>query len=283
MPRGRCYPGPVRILYIGEIVGSAGVFCVKSHLASLRRELSVDFVIACGDGATGGFGIGKNHAVYLHKLGIDVLTSGECIYYKKDMVPHLPHAGYILRAANYPYGNPGRGWMVAEAAGQRVAVLNLLGQSGFHRVHLANPFHLASDLVARIAQETRLIVVDFHAATTAEKYTMFYHLEGQVSAVLGSHTKVLTADAKVLPGGTAVIAGTGRTGSRDSVGGLEAEIEIRKFTTQIHELSKVSWRGLELQGVLVEVGADGKATGIQIVRRACQGGERAGEEEESRD
>ena len=261
----------MRILYIGEIVGSAGVFCVKSQLASLRREMSVDFVIACGDGATGGFGIGKNHAVYLHKLGIDVITSGECIYYKKDMVPHLPRAGYILRAANYPYGNPGRGWSLAEAAGQKIAVLNLLGQSGFHRVHLANPFHLATDLVARIAQETRLIVVDFHAATTAEKYTMFYHLDGQVSAVLGSHTKVLTADGKVLPGGTAVIAGTGRTGSRDSVGGLEADIEIRKFTTQIHELSKVSWRGLELQGVLVDVGADGKATGIQIVRRACEG------------
>jgi metallophosphoesterase (TIGR00282 family) len=280
---GRCYARFVRILYIGEIVGSAGVFCVKSQLASLRRELSVDFVIACGDGATGGFGIGKNHAVYLHKLGVDVLTSGECIYYKKDMVPHLPRASYILRAANYPYGNPGRGWTLAEAAGQKIAVLNLLGQSGFHRVHLANPFHLATDLVARIAQETRLIVVDFHAATTAEKYTMFYHLEGQVSAVLGSHTKVLTADGRVLPGGTAVIAGTGRTGSRDSVGGLEPEIEIRKFTTQIHELSKVSWRGLELQGVLVDVGADGKATGIQIVRQACEGAQPPGEQEEPRE
>jgi len=269
----------VRVLYIGEIDGSAEVYCVKSKLSSLRQELSLDFVVACGDGATGGFGIGKNHSVYLHKLGVDVLTSGECIYYKKDMVPHLPHAPYILRAANYPFGNPGRGWTIVEAAGQKIAVLNLLGQSGFNRVHLANPFHVATDLVARIAQETRLILVDFHAATTAEKYTMFYHLDSQVSAVLGSHTKVLTADARLLPGGTAVIAGTGRTGSRDSVGGLEAEIEIRKFTTQIHELSKVSWRGLELQGVLLDIDAGGKATGIQIVRRACPGGEAHREEE----
>ena len=272
----------VRVLYIGEIVGSAGVYCVKSQLSSLRKELEVDFVVACGDGATGGFGIGKNHSIYLHKLGIDVLTSGECIYYKKDMVPHLPHAPYILRAANYPYGNPGRGWTIAEAAGQKIAVLNLLGQSGFNRVHLANPFHLATDLVARIAQETRLILVDFHAATTAEKYTMFYHLDSQVSAVLGSHTKVLTSDARVLPGGTAVIAGTGRTGSRDSVGGLDPEIEIRKFTTQIHEFSKVSWRGLELQGVLVDIDPEGKATGIQIVRRACPGGEAQAQQEEER-
>jgi hypothetical protein len=273
---GRWYPDTVRVLYIGEIVGSAGVYCIKSQLSSLRQELAVDFVVACGDGATGGFGIGKNHSIYLHKLGIDLLTSGECIYYKKDMVPHLPHAPYILRAANYPYGNPGRGWAIAEVAGphggpQKIAVLNLLGQSGFHRVHLANPFHLATDLVARIAQETRLILVDFHAATTAEKYTMFYHLDSQVSAVLGSHTKVLTADARVLPGGTAVIAGTGRTGSRDSVGGLDPEIEIRKFTTQIHELSKISWRSLELQGVLVDIGPDGKAAAIQTVRRACPG------------
>ncbi len=263
----------MRVLYIGEIVGSAGVFCVKSQLGPLRKELGVDFVVACGDGATGGFGIGKNHSIYLHKLGVDVLTSGECIYYKKDMVPHLPHAGYMLRAANYPFGNPGRGWTIVEAAGQKIGVLNLLGQSGFNRVHLANPFHLATDLVARIAQETRLILVDFHAATTAEKYTMFYHLDSQVSAVLGSHTKVLTADARVLPGGTAVIAGTGRTGSRHSVGGLEPEIEIRKFITQIHEFSKVCWRELELQGVLLDIGPDGKATGIQIVRRSCPGGE----------
>jgi calcineurin-like phosphoesterase len=104
-----------------------------------------------------------------------------------------------------------------------------------------------------------------------------------VSAVLGSHTKVLTADARVLPGGTAVIAGTGRTGSRESVGGLDPEIEIRKFTTQIHEFSKVCWRDLELQGVLVDIGPEGKATGIQIVRRPCPGGEAQRTEEENQE
>jgi metallophosphoesterase (TIGR00282 family) len=260
----------VRVLYIGEIVGSSGVFCLKSRLAELKRELGIDFVIACGDGATGGFGIGKNHAVYLHKLGVDVITSGECIYYKKDMVPHLSRASYVLRAANYPMGNPGRGWALYEVNGAKLAVLNLLGQAGFNRVHLANPFHLASDLVARISQETRTIIVDFHACTTAEKYSLFYHLDGQVSAVLGSHSKVLTSDGRVLPGGTAVIAGTGRTGSRHSVGGLDPEIEIRKFVTQIHEPSRVSWKSLELQGVALEIGEDGKASGIEIVRRVCE-------------
>jgi metallophosphoesterase (TIGR00282 family) len=259
----------VRILYIGEIVGSAGVYCVKSQLAALRTEQRIDFVIACADGATGGFGIGKNHSVYLHKLGVDLMTSGECIYYKKDMVPHIVKASYILRAANYPHGNPGRGWGVYACAAGKVGVINLLGQSGFNRVHLNNPFLLAQELVPRIAQETTTIVVDFHATTTAEKYTMFHLFDGQVTAILGSHSKVLTSDARVLKNGTAAIAGTGRTGSLLSVGGLEPEIEIRKFLTQIHEPSRISWKNLELQGVIVETDGGGKAVGIEVLRVPC--------------
>ena len=243
---------------------------MKNALEDLKEEKSIDFVIACGDGATGGFGIGKNHSIYLHKLGVDAITSGECIYYKKDMVPHIPKASYILRAANYPYGNPGRGWNVFRVGEHSIGIVNLLGQSGFNRVHLNNPFLMIESILEKMAAETETIIVDFHASTTAEKYTMFYHLEGKVAAVLGSHTKVLTADARVLPGGTAVIAGTGRTGSRYSVGGLDPEIEIRKFLTQIHEQSRVSWRALELQGVVVETNADGKAVAIEIVREACE-------------
>ena len=259
----------MRILYIGEIVGSSGVFCVKTHLAELKTERRIDFVIACGDGATGGFGIGKNHSVYLHKLGVDLLTSGECIYYKKDMVPHIASAPYVLRAANYPPGNPGKGWGVYSCAAGKIGVINLLGQSGFNRVHLSNPFLLARELVETIVRETSTIIVDFHATTTAEKYTMFHHLDGQVSAVLGSHSKVLTSDARLLKGGTAVIAGTGRTGSRLSVGGLDPEIEIRKFLTQIHEPSRICWKNLELQGVLVDTDGGGKAVGIETLRIPC--------------
>jgi hypothetical protein len=260
----------MRILYIGEIVGSPGVFCVKTKLAELKEEESIDFVIACGDGATGGFGIGKNHSIYLHKLGVDAITSGECIYYKKDMVTHISKASYILRAANYPFGNPGRGWNVFRVKDQKIGVVNLLGQSGFNRVHLNNPFLMIENILEKICAETQTIIVDFHATTTAEKYTMFYHLDGKVAAVLGSHTKVLSADARVLPGGTAIIAGTGRTGSRYSVGGLEPEIEISKFLTQIHEQSRVTWKDLELQGILIETNDDGKAVSIEIVREVCE-------------
>jgi len=273
----------VRILYIGEIVGSAGVFCVKSRLEELKSENRIDFVIASADGATGGFGIGKNHAVYLHKLGVDLMTSGECIYYKKDMVPHIAKASYVLRAANYPPGNPGRGWGVYSCRAGKIGVINLLGQSGYNRVHLNNPFLLVRELAARIAPETSTIVVDFHATTTAEKYTMFHHLDGQVSAVLGSHSKVLTSDARLLAGGTAVIAGTGRTGSQLSVGGLEAEIEIRKFMTQIHEPSRISWRELELQGVVVETDGGGKAVSIEILRVPCGEAEHDGNRDREED
>jgi metallophosphoesterase (TIGR00282 family) len=263
-------------------VGSPGVFCLKTVLPALRSERAVDFVVACGDGATGGFGIGKNHSIYLHKLGVDVITSGECIYYKKDMVTHITHASYVLRPANYPYDNPGRGWALYGVGEQKIGVLNLLGQAGFNRVHLDNPFLLAEALVERVARDTKTILVDFHASTTAEKYSMFYHLEGKVSAVLGSHTKVLAADARVLPQGTAVISGTGRTGSVTSVGGFEPEAEIRQFVTQIPQPSKVSWKALELQGVLLEIGTDGKAAAIETVRVPCEerSDDRTGDREE---
>ena len=260
----------MRVLYIGEIVGSSGIYCVKTLLSAIKKERGIDFVIASADGATGGFGVGKNHSIYLRKLGIAILTSGECIYYKRDMVPHLVRASYILRAANYPVGNPGRGWAICKANGQKIAVINLLGQSGFNRVHLHNPFLLLPDLVDKISRETNTIVVDFHASTTAEKNTMFYQMDGKVSAVLGSHTKTLSADERILPGGTAMITSTGRTGSINSVGGLDPEIEIRKFLTQVHELSKISWEELELQGVILEIDQNGKAVGIERIRVGCK-------------
>jgi metallophosphoesterase (TIGR00282 family) len=259
----------LRVLYIAEIVGKAGVFCVKSLLPALREELRPHFVVANGDGATGGFGIGRGHAIYLHKLGVDVITSGECIYYKKDMVPHIAQAPYILRAANYPQGNPGRGWTVSEAGGRKLAVVSLLGISGFTKTHLGNPFHLMPRLAEKLRQEAGAVLVDFHACTTAEKGTLFHQLDGAVSAVVGSHGKVATADERILPGGTAVITDAGRTGSALSVGGLDPEIEIRKLLTQIHEKSGAAWQGLELQGVFLSIAPEGRAVYIERVKREC--------------
>ena len=261
---------PVRILFVGEIVGKSGVWVAKELLAKVRQEHAIDFVIANGEGATGGFGIGRNHAVYLHKLGIDVLTTGECSYYKKDIVDHFNKAPYMVRPANYPPRNPGRGWMVFEKNGRKIAVMCLLGVAGFKRVHLKNPFGLLPKLLESITPETNTIVLDFHAVTTAEKATMFAIADGKLSAVIGTHTKGLTADERVLPGGTAVITDAGRTGSLESVAGLDPEIEIRKLTTLVHEYSKEAWAMLELQGVIIQIGDDGKATSIERIRETCK-------------
>ncbi|MCF7929440.1 MAG: YmdB family metallophosphoesterase [Spirochaetales bacterium] len=262
------------ILFLGEIVGKGGVYCVKSALKDLVSQYEVDFVIANGDGATGGFGIGKNHSVYLRKLGLDVITSGECIYYKKDMVPHIQKAPYILRAANYPPGNPGRGWKIYEKDGKSIAVISLLGQSGFQRVHLSNPFTFLPEITSRLST-CPVKILDFHAATTAEKNTMFFHADGLVSAVIGTHSKALTADERIMKKGTAVITDAGRTGSAQSVGGLLPDVEIRKFLTQIPERSQETWEGLEIQGVVLKIGGDGRALSIERLRRPCKTPEHA--------
>ena len=494
----------MRILFIGEIVGSAGIYCVKALLPKIKRELNIDLTIAAAEGATGGFGIGKGHAVYLHKLGVDVVTAGDFAYFKRDAVSYFAEARYLLRPANYPHGNPGRGWLVAHpkpghprpenaaqlaarqpaaaqpaagaaqpaaaarqpaarqpaarqpaagaaqpaaatreraagapepaaatgataavaaataaataateaapagsaavpaapgaapagssaalavpaaaagvtagaaegavagaaagasappaapaaggaaaaAAGAAagagvppaapaaggaaaaaapaaagagippatpapadagtppaapapaaaragrtgkapaksrrgsaragraasaseppapgVGVISLLGQAGFSRVHLRSPFEVVGGLIERVKQQTPIVLVDFHATVTSEKVAMSLFLDGKVTAMIGTHVRTLSADARLLSRGTAAITHSGRTGSLNSVGGLDPEIEIRKFVNQVHELSGDTWGLLELQGVVLEVGEDGAAHSISTLRR----------------
>ncbi len=259
----------MKILFIAEIVSKAGVFTVKKMLPKIRKEKGVDFVIANGNGVTGGFGIGKNHALYLKKLGLDVITSGECVFYKKDMVGFITKASFLLRPANYPPGSPGRGWGVFNVGDQRVGVINILGQSGYYRVHLSNPFSYLPEIVKKVREQTDHIIVNFHATTTAEKQTLFHLIDGKVSAVVGSGTKAITADCGLMPKGTAIITDSGRTGSLHSIGGLEPELELRKFMTQIPERSQDTWDQLELQGVLIDLDDSGKAVSIESLRIPC--------------
>jgi metallophosphoesterase (TIGR00282 family) len=265
---GYSVPVGIRILYVAEIVGKAGVFTVKKLLAGAKRDLRVDFTIGNADSATGGAGLGRQHAVYLRKLGIEAITTGECAYYKRDIVEYMPKAPYLLRPANYPYGNPGRGYKVFACGAAKVAVVQLLGQAGFSRVHLANPYHSISDLARKLREETPIVVLDFHAATTAEKQTMARHVEGIVTAVVGSHTKAQTADARVR-GGTAYITDAGRTGSLMSVGGFDPEIRVREYLSGIPEWSKDGKAGLELQGCIIEVSENGRAMSIEALRIPC--------------
>lgn len=261
----------IRILYVAEIVGKAGVFTVKKLLPSVIRERKIDFVIGNADSATGGAGLGRQHAVYLRKLGIEAITTGDCAYYKRDIVEQMPKMPYLLRPANYPYGNPGRGYKVftcPQAGGAKIAVVQLLGQAGFSRVHLANPYQAITDLGRKLREETPIVVLDFHAATTAEKLTMSYHASGLVSAIIGSHTKAQTADARVAHG-TAYITDAGRTGSAMSVGGLDPETRIGEYLSGISAWAKDGTEGLELQGCVIELGENGRALSIEALRIPC--------------
>ena len=271
-PAFRRYVDPVslRILYIAEIVGKTGVFVVKNLLPGLRREFEPDLVVACADGATGGAGVGRAHAAYLRKLGADILTTGERGFYKKDIVELFPKASWLLRPANYPLGVPGHGWKVFAAGDKKIAVVQFLGQSGFPRTHLANPFLLVDDLLPRLRQETPVIIVEFHASTTAEKITMAAHLDGRVTAVIGAHTRVPSADCRVSAKGTAAITDAGRTGTFLSVGGLDPEGRVREYLSGIPEWSRDGGQALELQGCLVEADEKGRALSMKQLRVPCE-------------
>ena len=255
-----------RILFLGEIVGKPGIQTIKSALKTLRTEKQIDLVVANGEGTTNGFGIGRAHAIQLQKLGIDILTGGEKIYYKLDMVDFISKNPTILRPANYPQGVPGRGLRYVNIGDKKVVIINLLGNSDFPRTHLANPFNFIENLVEKAKEETPLVFVQFHAATTAEKNTMAFLLDGRVTAMIGTHTKVMSGDARIFPKGMAMITDNGRCGSQMSVGGFDPKLEINKLITQIPARSHECWEGLELQGVLVEADDQGKAVSIETIK-----------------
>ncbi len=260
----------MKILFLGEIVSKAGIYCVKTALDDVRKQTGAQFVIANGDGATGGFGIGKSHAVYLRKLGVDCITGGDQIYYKKDIAEFIDRAGHMVRAANFPPKNPGRGYRIYRVGDVSIAVLNLLGLSGFLRVHLSNPYTFLPELVERLRKDASIIILDYHASTTAEKRIMSIYADGMVSAVMGTGQRVLTADLELSAGGTATITDCGRTGSQNSVAGLAAEVEIEKFLTAIPQRSGDAWDNLELQGVLLDIDESGTTVSAEYIREPVE-------------
>jgi metallophosphoesterase (TIGR00282 family) len=256
----------MKVLYVAEIVGKAGIYAYKKALPVLKKQKSIDFVIACADGATAGNGLGRNHAAYLHKIGASVLTTGECCFYKKDLTENLGNIHYVLRPENLNIEAPGIGARVFKAGGAKVAVAVLLGQSGFSRVHGNNPFSGLPVLLERLRQETPFCILDFHAQATAEKQTLFAMADGLCSAVIGSHCRVQTSDERVLPGGSAVITDAGRTGSLDSVGGNETASRIQEYLSGIPNWTKEAWDKPELEGVIIDLADTGKALSIERVR-----------------
>jgi metallophosphoesterase (TIGR00282 family) len=271
----------MKILYVAEIVGKAGVYAYKKALPDIKNQYKPDFVIACADGATGGNGLGRNHAAYLHKLGANVLTLGECCFYKKDLTENLVKLPYILRPLNLNPEAPGIGSRVFKAnlinsiehetkfhAGNtKIAVAVLLGQSGFTRLHSSSPFSGLQAMLERLKQETPVVIIDFHAQATAEKHTLFAMACGRCSAVIGSHCRVQTADDQIR-NGTAIITDAGRTGSSLSVGGCDTASRIKEYVSGIPDWTRDAWEKPELQGVLLDIADNGKALSIERVRIA---------------
>jgi metallophosphoesterase (TIGR00282 family) len=256
----------MKVLYVAEIIGKAGVYAFKKALPELKKRHPWDFLIACADSATGGGGLGRNHAAYLHKLGANVLTTGECCFYKKDLTENMEKLPYVLRPDNLNPEAPGFGSRIYKAGGEKIAVAVLLGQNGFGRLHSNSPFVHLPVLLERLRLETPCVIVDLHAQASAEKKTLFFAADGCCSAVIGSHTRVPSADECILPGGTAVISDAGRTGSAESVGGCDIASRVQEYVSGIPDWTKEAWERPALQGVYIDINTDGKARSIERVR-----------------
>ena len=259
----------MKLLFIGDIVGQPGRNAVKTLLPKLREQHALDFVIANGENSAGGSGITPKTAGEIFDAGVDVITSGDHLWDQKEVMELLANEKRFLRPLNYPAGTPGRGSGVFEnrksEIGNRklIAVLNVQGRT-FMQPPLENPFTLALEEVKRLRERTKIIFVDFHAEATSEKIAFGRFLDGQVSAVVGTHTHVQTADEQVLPRGTAYLTDAGFTGPHDGCLGREIEPVIKKFLTGIPQRFEVAKNRVLLHGAVIEIDdATGKAMKIQ--------------------
>ena len=256
----------MNILFIGDIIGKAGRQAIQGVLEKVIADHKIDFTIANGENAAGGMGITPTIAMEFLDQGVDVLTSGNHIWAKKEIVPFLDEEPRILRPANYPPKVPGRGSGIFHSSnGQKVGVLNLEGR--VFMKHLDCPFRVGEKEVELLRKETHIILVDFHAEATSEKMAMGWFLNGKVSAILGTHTHVQTSDEKILDGGTAYITDVGMTGPLASVIGIRKQIALERLLTQIPWKFDVATEEIELQGVVIEVDPKtGKSQSIQRIK-----------------
>lgn len=255
----------MRVLFVADVIGSPGRKAAKGLLRLVRQELSADAVVLNGENAAGGFGILPEHVHEFLELGVDVVTTGNHVWDKKDLAPLLESEPRLLRPANYPPGNPGRGGTVVSVGGVRLAVLNLQGR--IFMPPIDDPFRTADSLLEQLGPDADLFVVDFHAEATSEKQAFARYLDGRVGAVIGTHTHVQTADERILPKGTAAITDIGMTGGLDGVIGMKAEISVqRQILMARGERLQPADDGIHLQGALVDLdAATGLATSIERV------------------
>lgn len=255
----------LRILFLGDIVGEPGRKAVIGHLAAIRQARGIDFVIANGENAAGGRGITPKISIDLLRAGVAVVTTGDHAWDQAEIIPYLPTEPRLLRPINYPPGTPGQGSVVLDTAKGKVAVINAQGQV-FMQPPLENPFLGVAAEVERLkaAEGVRVVFVDFHAEATSEKIAFARSLDGQVSAVLGTHTHVQTADERVFPGGTAFLCDAGMCGPVDSVLGREIRPVVERFRTQLPRRFPVAGGIVGLRGAIIDIDEEsGRALAIE--------------------
>ncbi len=255
----------MRLLFIGDIIGRGGRRTVAKLLPALIKKESIDLVIANGENSAAGFGLtAKVYQNLTKDMNIDVLTSGNHIWDKKELIREIDNFEALIRPANYPAGTPGVGYRIFKANGNSVAVINLLGRV-FLSWEIESPFVVADNILKEIGDNAQEILVDIHAEATSEKVALAKYLDGRVTAVIGTHTHVQTADERVMSGGTAFISDAGMVGGDDSIIGMDSKAVIRKFLTGLpQKFEPVESGKMIFNAVLVETNGR-KATGIRRI------------------
>jgi metallophosphoesterase (TIGR00282 family) len=255
----------LKVLFLGDIVGEPGRNAVIARLPDLKEQHGLDFIVVNGENAAGGRGITGKITIDLLRAGVSVITTGDHVWDQKDILSFIDTEPRLLRPLNYPAGAPGSGSIVLETAKGKIGVINVQCRT-FMQPILENPFRAVDETVARMREETRNIVVDVHGETTSEKIAMGHFLDGKVSAVLGTHTHVQTADEQILPGGTAFLCDAGMCGPVHSILGRAVEPILNRFVTNLPASFPVADGEVRLHGALIEIDEKtGRATRIMRV------------------
>ncbi|CAN5871869.1 TIGR00282 family metallophosphoesterase [soil metagenome] len=261
----------IRILFLGDVMGDPGRKAVADMLPKLKEELNVDFAIVNGENSASGRGITPKIAIGLMRAGAAVVTTGDHIWDQKEIIPFLAEEPRVLRPLNYPEGTPGHGCLVLETKKGKIGVINVQGRT-FMKMILENPFPVIQEAVAKMREETKVIFVDAHSETTSEKVALGWFLDGQVSAVVGTHTHVQTADERILPNGTAFLCDAGMCGPLDSVIGMDVTTAIERFTKLLPSRNHIARGPVKLCGALIDVDPEtGKAVHIERIQRIWHG------------
>lgn len=256
----------MRILFFGDIVGKPGRLVLRKRLPSLREEHQADLVIANGENASGGIGLSGDTMRELFSAGIDILTSGNHIWKHKEMYSLLNNEPRIIRPANYPHGAPGNGLVIHELPdGKKIAVMNLLGRTFMDDIDC--PFSKADTLLATIPEDVTVRIIDFHAEATSEKKALSFYVDGKVSAVIGTHTHVQTADAMILQKGTGYITDAGMCGVEESCLGMDPKVIIDRFMTGLPQRFKIAKGTAHINGLFMDVNEEtGLCDDIRLIR-----------------